>query len=74
MIEIFKKDVKYIVDLGILNTSFGLKFMSENPLVKLTEFPTAHFWEIGMPIINLIIPLLKNVRGCKFDNERVVLK
>ncbi|MBI9067046.1 MAG: SpoIIE family protein phosphatase [Salinivirgaceae bacterium] len=48
----------YIFYLGLLNISFGLKFMSENPLVKLTEFPTANFWGIGMPIINLIIPIV----------------
>lgn len=47
----------YIFYLGLLNLSFGLKFLYDNPLIRLTEIPSPTFWEYAMPIIAFIIPV-----------------
>lgn len=52
-----KRFESYILYLGVLNLSFGLRFLSDNPLVKITEFPTPHFWEFSTPLISLLIPI-----------------
>lgn len=48
----------YIFYLGLLNIFFGLRFLNENTLVKISEFPAPYFWEFGMPIIALITPIV----------------
>ncbi len=47
----------YIFYLAMLNLSFGLRFLSENPLIRLTEIPSAEFWQYAMPLIAFVIPV-----------------
>ena len=47
----------YIFYLSILNFSFGLNFLNENPLIQLTELPSPYFWNYAMPIVAFIIPV-----------------
>lgn len=48
----------YIFYLGVLNFSFGAKFLYDNPLIQLSEVPTLQFWESALPLISFIIPVV----------------
>lgn len=53
----FHKNEGFIAFLGLLNISFGITMLHDNPLIQLTALPSAIFWDIALPLVAFIIPV-----------------
>lgn len=53
----FKKSEGFIFYLGLLNISFGLSMLHDNPLIQLTDLPSPVFWNISLPLLGFIVPV-----------------
>jgi phosphoserine phosphatase RsbU/P len=52
-----RKSEGFIFYLGLLNITYGLKFLNNNPLFQFSELSLSSFWVYGMPIVSLIFPI-----------------
>ncbi|MDA3890787.1 MAG: SpoIIE family protein phosphatase [Salinivirgaceae bacterium] len=52
-----KKSEGFIFYLGLLNISFGLNLLYDNPLIQLTDLPSPVFWSIALPMVVFIVPV-----------------